>query len=162
MPGIQQVDKAVLNSQQVCQAAEEQLRKVSRCTQQEGDARHSEQETGQRKANAHVQSGRKDNKEAIHAAQQMDRAVGSQWQAISWSRGNARQSGKGPRFWEDTTTGPAGRENKRVVNARQSPDRQGSKRPKPMNNPMRLSARSKRKPANRLTGQQGGSAFSVT
>lgn len=113
MPDIQQVDKAVPNSQQVCQAAEEQFRKVSRCTQQEGDARHLEQETGQRKANAHVQSDRKDNKEAIHAVQQMERAVGSQCQAISWSRGNARQSGKGPRFQEDNATQPAGRENKR-------------------------------------------------
>lgn len=38
MPHIQQVDKAVPNSQQVCQAAEEQFHRVSRYAQQEGDA----------------------------------------------------------------------------------------------------------------------------
>lgn len=56
MPNIQQVAKAVPNIQQVCQAAEEQFHKVSRCTQQEGNARHLEQEPGQQEANAHVQS----------------------------------------------------------------------------------------------------------
>lgn len=56
MPNIQQAAKAVPNSQQVCQAAEEQFHKVSRCTQQKGNARHLEQETGQPEANAHVQS----------------------------------------------------------------------------------------------------------
>lgn len=81
-----------------------------------------------------MQSDPKDGKEAMPAVPQTDRAVGSQRQAISWSRGNARQSGKGPRFEEENAPQPAGRENKGVVNARQSPGREGSERPKPMNN----------------------------
>lgn len=57
--------KAGPSSQQGCQAAEEKFHKISRCIQQEGDARHSEQETGQQKASARVRSDQEDNKEAM-------------------------------------------------------------------------------------------------
>lgn len=51
MPDIQQVDKAVPNSR--CAKQQKNNSAVSRCTQQEGDVRHSKWETGQQKTIAH-------------------------------------------------------------------------------------------------------------
>lgn len=92
MPNIQQVAKAVPNIQQVPSST----RAIPQ-SQQEGNARHLEQEAGQQGANAQVQSDWKDSKEATRASQQMDRALGNHCQAYSCSRGSARQA-KGQDF----------------------------------------------------------------
>lgn len=134
MPDIQQVDKAAPNSvcakQQKSNSAESADALSRKATPGARSGRR-----GTEKGNAHVQSDRKDGTEAIPAVPWTDNAVGSRRQAISCSRGNARQSGKGTRL-EENATQPAGREKKGAANARQSPGREGSERPKPMNNQM--------------------------
>ena len=104
-----------------------QYQTVSRCAKQQKSNSAKSADALSRKVMPGTRSGRQGNGRPMPICnqiertirrrympfQQMDRAVGSQRQAISWSRGNARQSGKGPRFQEDNAKQPAGRENKR-------------------------------------------------
>lgn len=146
MPNIQQVAKAVPNIQQVCQAAEEQFHKVSRCTQQEGNARHWSRRQGSRRPMlVHNQTERTIRRRHVPVS----RWTGQEVVTVKQLAGQETMPDSQAKGQDLRRTMPHSQQVERIQDSSecQAVPRQGRKRPKATNNQMQLLARVKHKPA---------------